>query len=105
MSFAPVRPDIFGDHGIVQGVNGLLQILTGFYIASLAAVATFNKQSMDEVMPGEPPIVDVRGGKIEQLTRRRFVCSMFGYLAFISLFVYLIGIGALASVESAKHCI
>lgn len=91
---SPAKIPIFGPTGIVAAVNGLISILAGFFIASLAAVATFNKSSMDNVMPGKPPVLDVyvRGvTKKLELTRRRFLSLMFGYLAMMSISVYLIG--------------
>lgn len=93
----PVTPAILGDGGVVGIFTGLLQMLIGFYIASLAAIATFNKKGMDQIMPGDPPTlrVSLRGKiKIDKLTRRRLLCLMFGYLALLSLFLYFIGSGA-----------
>ena len=42
-------------NGLLLQVNGLLQVLIGFYIAALAAVSTFSSSSIDEVMAGVPP--------------------------------------------------
>lgn len=101
--FIPGGVSIFSPSGVVDKINGLLQILTGFYIASLAAVATFNKESMDKPMIGEPPILDVGEGKApEILTRRRFLSLMFGYLALSSLFLYIMGIFAVSSAAVIK---
>ena len=44
--------NFLGDNGVIQLVNAILQILAGFYIASLAAVATFSRPEMDNVMQG-----------------------------------------------------
>lgn len=88
----PVK--LLGQNGLFDSIIGLLQILTGFYIASLAAIATFKKPGMDQTMPGEPPTLKTsfRGKiRIDQLTRRRFLCLMFGYLAFASVFLYFVG--------------
>lgn len=90
----PVSPSLFGCDGIVYIVTDLLKILVGFYIASLAAIATFNKAGMDKSMPGIPPtLTKSRRGKRkqEELTRRRFLCLLFGYLSFMSMAVYFIG--------------
>lgn len=92
--FSPVKVTIFGANSVIKACTDLLQILTGFYIASLAAIATFSKQSMDDIMAGDPPILwkKTKGLNVkEQLTRRRFLCYLFGYLAFMSLFLYFIG--------------
>lgn len=88
---------VFGGQGVVVGVTSYLQVVSGFYIASLAAIATFNKDTMDKKMAGEPPTLKIRVRgvlKPEELTRRRFLCFLFGYLAFLSIFLYFFGIGA-----------
>lgn len=90
----PVKPCFFGDTGVIPSVTGLLQILTGFFIASLAAIATFDKPNMDEIMQGEPPTLTKKFDDTrieEKLTRRRFLCYLFGYLSFLSLFLYFTG--------------
>lgn len=83
LSRAPVEIAFLGKSGLVQLVNGLLQILIGFFVASLAAVATFQRPGMDEVMRGKAPTLN---GK--DVTRRQYLCYMFGYLAFMSIAVY-----------------
>ena len=83
---------VFGPDSLVALVTGLTRILTGFFIASLAAVATFNKEDMDVPMLGTPPtLLRFKSRKLEKLSRRRFLSLMFGYLAFMSLFLYLFG--------------
>jgi len=101
----PVSPKISGDGGLIDVFTGLLQMLTGFYIASLAAISTFNKEGMDNTMPGDPPTLasSYRGKiKTDLLTRRRFLCLMFGYLSLVSIFLYFTGAGALLIAPSAK---
>nr|DAF87112.1 MAG TPA: hypothetical protein [Phage sp. ctHEp8] len=78
--------NFLGDNGVIQLVNAILQILAGFYIASLAAVATFSRPEMDNVMQGIAPQL-----KGKPLTRRVFVTHLFGYLAFMSIFLYFLG--------------
>ncbi|EOI5817279.1 hypothetical protein ACMS1A_004212 [Cronobacter dublinensis] len=85
---------LISSNGLLLQVNGLLQVLIGFYIAALAAVATFSSQSIDEVMAGDPPtlVEKFRGQKIiVELTRRRFVCYLFGYLALVSFMLFCLG--------------
>lgn len=82
----PKDISLIGKDSLVSLVNGMLQILSGFYIASMAAVATFQKKGMDNVMDGVAP--KLRGKK---LTRRRFLTYLFGYLAFISITLYFVG--------------
>lgn len=88
---------IFGGSGLVAGVGSYLQVVTGFYIASLAAIATFNQKNMDLRMAGESPTLTVEWMGIkreEKLSRRRFLCFLFGYLSFLSIFLYFGGVGA-----------
>lgn len=88
------RIPVFSEKGVISVIVGYLQIVSGFYIASLAAVATFNKDSMDKPMPGIPVVLPSRKkrrGRSEALSRRRFLCFLFGYLSFMSLFLYFGG--------------
>lgn len=90
----PLPISIFGKSGFINAITGILQILTGFYIASLAAVATFDKRGLDVPLAGKPVILKVhRRGKLidEHVTRRKFLCLLFGYLALLSFFLYFLG--------------
>ncbi|EIO5098534.1 hypothetical protein RGL60_003318 [Vibrio parahaemolyticus] len=92
--FLPKPVAYIGKDGVISLVNGILQILSGFYIASMAAVATFQKDGMDDQMEGEPPTLKVikRGEKVSKnLTRREFLTYLFGYLAFMSILMYFVG--------------
>lgn len=86
----PNPVNFVGNGGVISLVNGIFQILSGFYIASMAAVATFQKEGMDNVMEGDPPTLTVNNSS-KKLTRRVFLTYLFGYLAFMSIFVYFIG--------------
>lgn len=78
----------FGDRGFLDRLGSFSAVLTGFYIAALVGVASFAASvgGLDE---------EIQVGKIRRpitnpdddpfLTRRQYVCSMFGYLAFVSL--------------------
>jgi hypothetical protein len=89
------RSDALGSFNVIGGINSFLGILTGFFIAALAAVATFGKAEMDDPMPGEPPVqLEHRNRNesyFETLSRRRFLSFLFGYLALMTLLVYLAG--------------
>lgn len=103
--FLPKPIQIFGTNGLIKIFTGLLQILTGFYIASLAAVATFNKDGMDQEMSGDPPTLKIiyRGKyQIDKLTRRKFLCLLFGYLSLLSLILYFIGEGSNLIIDNIK---
>lgn len=85
---------IFTDRGIVGGFQKLLEVLVPFYIAALAAVATFDRKGLDEEMKGEPVYLEIRKAgnesRIITLTRRQFICYLFGYLAFLSLILFVL---------------
>lgn len=86
---------LLGKDGFIAQVNGLLQLLTGFYIAALAAVSTFQAKGMDELMLGKPPkVYEPRSGryKLVSLSRRRFLCYLFGYLALICFLIFALGL-------------
>ncbi|WP_213626932.1 hypothetical protein [Pseudomonas sp. Pc102] len=88
---------VFGKDGILSAVGGYLQIVSGFYIASLAAIATFNQASMDLPMKGDAPTLEHKRKGVagtETLTRRRFLSFLFGYLSFISILLFFSGIAA-----------
>jgi hypothetical protein len=105
LSTLPATVPIVTDGGVIPAVTGLLQILTGFYIGSLAAVSTFDRPSMDEPMQGNPPTLQVtrRGQRTEeQLSRRRFLSLLFGYLSFLSLILYIVGAMAEAIASNVR---
>jgi len=92
---AQFRADILsGVLPALERISNLLGVLTGFFIASLAAVATFGKSEMDGPMPGEPLKLEYKVNResfSENLTRRRFLSFLFGYLAFLSLSLFVVG--------------
>lgn len=84
---------IIGSNGMAGKILSFMQILPGFYIAALAAIATFQKNDIDQAMPSPAPTIalDIRGKKIlAQLSRRRFLCSMFAFLTAESLLIIFI---------------
>src|SRR5690349_11295936 len=69
----PVPLVIIGSSGLFAGLLQIFAILPGFFIAALAAVATFNKPDMDETMPPPAPTIEMRFGAEKdsvELTRR-----------------------------------
>lgn len=100
--------ELFDDNGFFSRVLGFIQSLAGFYMAALAAIATFNSVDMDRHMPGNTPTMNIvyNGGLEEiKLTRRRFLSSMFAYLTLISLIVTLLSIGVLAIGPAVQNLI
>lgn len=92
----PLISDRFRDEAlkgldILGRSSDLLSILTGFFIAALAAVATFGGKDMDLPMSGDDKVTLKHAHHTETLTRRRFLSFLFGYLALVSLAIYLSG--------------
>lgn len=88
--FVGASVDIYGSNGLLARLLGFLQSLPGFYIAALAAIATFNNPDMSALMPGTPPTMKVlynQGWEVVKLTRRRFLSAMFAYLTAVSLLI------------------
>lgn len=76
--------------GLVQQVNGLLQMLAPFFVAALALVAAFPGQALDLHMGGLQPSLRM-GGEEYRPTRREILGYLFAYLAGLSVIVYLVG--------------
>ena len=91
---APFQIDLYSNKGIIHIITSIIGILTGFFIASLAAVSTFNKPSMDEKLPGSDMTLTVLRNGVQQtelMTPRKLLSYLFGYLSFISIIIYFSG--------------
>ncbi|MEW6090051.1 MAG: hypothetical protein AB1647_03890 [Pseudomonadota bacterium] len=81
----------FGDDGFLDRFGSVAAVLTGFYVAALVGIASFPSSlgDLDDVME----VGKVFGRECDDdgnpvaLTRRQYVCAMFGYLAFMCLSV------------------
>ena len=85
--FLPVRPAILGEQGFVKGLHDLIGLLAAFFVAALAAVSTVERKALDAPMIGTPPTLDGL-----PLSRRQFVCMLFGYLSVLAFVLYLASI-------------
>ncbi|MFU5411271.1 hypothetical protein ACM7TK_18750 [Pseudomonas aeruginosa] len=78
--------------GLIQLVLSFVQGLPGFYIAALAAIATFGRPDIDEVLPAPTPKVVIRSRGVDNLvdlTRRRFLAMLFSFLTAESLLIII----------------
>ncbi|WP_434134394.1 hypothetical protein JQR88_11035 [Pseudomonas luteola] len=81
--------------GAIQALLSFIQSLPGFYIAALAAIATFGRSDIDEALPEPTPKVIVRDGGIENwvgLTRRRFLAMLFAFLTAQSIVLIIFSV-------------
>lgn len=82
----PVRIDLFGDGSASDYLIMFFAALPGFYIAALAAVATFQGRDLDrELNDGSITIPMIIGGERDyvSLTLRTFLSHLFAYLTAI----------------------
>jgi len=71
----------------------LFGILPGFFLTALSAVAVFDREGMDEVLPGAiVSVTTMIDGEIIRVdvTRRRFLCMMFSFLTAQSFLLFLV---------------
>ncbi|MGP5513268.1 hypothetical protein [Pseudomonas helleri] len=68
---------------LIPMMLSFVQSLPGFYIAALAAIATFGRADIDDILPEPTPkfVVKLRGHENTiDLTRRRFLAMLFAFL-------------------------
>ena len=88
-----MRLSVFHNDKFFASLSGLLSILIGFYMAALAAVATFDRAGIDNRLAGTDAKLRVRdpdGGapKDKLLSYRQFISYLFGYASFLSFVIY-----------------
>lgn len=95
----PVSIELTGDNGFVSKLNAQLQVLSGFYVAALGAIATFPNKNMDCLMDGHG--LQLNG---DDLTRRQFLSYLFGYLAFMGFILLLVALFVDIFKPSIEYC-
>ncbi|MEG3163802.1 hypothetical protein U1701_04270 [Sphingomonas sp. PB2P19] len=86
------KANYFHKDGLLDKVGSFSSVLLGFYVAALIAVATLSSSFADldkTIQVGiirKPPKGAVLG---EKLSRREYICYMFGYMALVSLMLAL----------------
>ena len=81
---------IVGEGNLIDRFTGFIQNLPGFYIAALAAIATFNRPEIDHALVSDKKtpfvtaqIIKNNGKKTLEdvrVTRRMFLCFLFSFL-------------------------
>lgn len=89
--FIPVA-SVVSEGGVISSITDFIANLPGFFIAALAAVATFNKHDIDELMANAPKIHIMHHGNsmLVEMTRRRFLCVLFSYLTAVSVLIVMV---------------
>lgn len=106
-----VGVQVFGKDGYLTGLQNLLTILGGFFVAALTLITTATMPQLKEAVGGSTP--PTLPGENAPLSRKRFLAYLFGYLATSSFLLvaitilanllapsitaYLAGIGKLAA--------
>lgn len=84
-------------NGMIAMLLSFIQSLPGFYIAALAAIATFGRLDIDDILPEPTPkvVIKLRGRENTiDLTRRRFLAMLFAFLTgeSIAIVIYCIAL-------------
>jgi hypothetical protein len=81
--------------GMISLALSFIQSLPGFYIAALAAIATFGRADIDSILPEPTPRIKNRVRNTDNwvaLTRRRFLAMLFAFLTAESILLILYSI-------------
>lgn len=100
------KSDIYRTAGPISLLLGFLSCLPGFYIAALAAIATFGRNDIDNVLPEPTPTVklNTRGeNTMIKLTRRRFLAMLFSFLTCESISLVLLSVLLLSCGSSLSN--
>lgn len=85
--------DVFAvENKLISSIAGFLQTLPGFFIAALAAIASFPSDAMGQPIPGNAPYLpnsNLTTDGRDKLNRRRYLCYLFAYLTYISIIGFL----------------
>jgi hypothetical protein len=96
--------NLFHKDGYVEKIGAFSSVLTGFYVAGLLAVATFSTAlgDLDKTIEHGAIILLSNNEDLadHRLTRREYVCQMFGYLATLSLAISLLSILAVVVAQA-----
>ncbi|WP_420598300.1 hypothetical protein [Neptuniibacter sp.] len=96
---------LVASEGLISQLTDFIANLPGFFIAALAAVATFNKNDIDQLMANSPKIEILHHGSylMVEMTRRRFLCVLFSYLTAVSIFLVIGARIGLASTVAEEY--
>ncbi|HEJ9057182.1 TPA: hypothetical protein SML50_001443 [Serratia fonticola] len=89
--------NLYNDGGLIKVLAGFVSNLPGFYIAALAATATFGRKQIDYPLISDngTAYIFIKGVKEngmaykskEDMTRRLFLCMLFSFLTALSILI------------------
>ncbi|MEG8040606.1 hypothetical protein QP166_15120 [Sphingomonas sp. LR60] len=97
----PAIPSPYGATGFLGGLQNLYAILGGFFVAALTLLSTADSRALRQPLAGSPP--PKFGTETVPLDRRRFLCLLFGYLAFSAFGLYALGFIATLLAPGARE--
>lgn len=89
----PHTVGIYVANGYLAGLQQLYAILGGFFVAALTLLSTADTKALSQPLSGHPKVTF--GRETAPLERRRFLCLLFGYLAFSCFALYAAGFFAM----------
>lgn len=101
--FWPSVPSPYGAGGFLSSLQNLFAILGGFFVSALTLVATSPTAALLKPLAGNPKVK--LAGESVPLTRQRFLCLLFGYLAFSSFSLYALGFVASMMAPGLKQIV
>lgn len=104
--FSGQQVALIGPQGFFSSVADLCQLLAAFFLAALAAIATFGNAELDKGLRGAPAKFYRWSNTVErnepiELSRRAFLSKLYGYLAWASIFLF-IAISVFESTQDIK---
>lgn len=99
----PGRASIYGPEGFLHNLQSLFAILGGFFVAALTLLSTSDSPILQAPLAGWP--APTLKGLHGPLSRKRFLCLLFGYLAFSAFALYAIGMLAMLIAPGARSAI
>lgn len=95
LPFVFSQGNYFGDGGFLSRIGSFVSVLAGFYIAALVGIASLSSAigDLDDEISNGAILLHCNGdAEPDRLTRRQYVCSLFGFLASVALFISLASI-------------
>jgi hypothetical protein len=97
----PAIPSPYTATGFLGGLQNMYAILGGFFVAALTLLSTADSRALRQPLAGSPP--PKFGTEVAPLDRRRFLCLLFGYLAFSAFGLYALGFMATLLAPGARE--